>query len=50
MSAITEYAKILEKAQNLSEKLEKAKSDLTVKQANRYAKISLKMLEAAGDL
>lgn len=50
MSAITEYAKILEKAQSLSEKLEKAKSDLTVKQANRYAKISLKMLEAAGDL
>ena len=31
MSAITEYAKILEKAQSLGEKLEKVKSDLICK-------------------
>lgn len=46
MSAMSEYATMLEKAESLSDKLEKAGSNLTAKQAARMNKISQKMLNA----
>jgi hypothetical protein len=50
MSAMTEYVKMLEKAEELSEKLENAEEDLTPAQAQRFLKIQTKLLEAASDL
>ncbi len=47
MSAMTEYVNMLEKAEELSEKLENADDDLTTAQAQRFLKIQTKLLEAA---
>lgn len=47
MSAMSEYAECLEKAQSLQSKLENAKSDLTPAQAARLAKIGAKLAKAA---
>lgn len=47
VAAMTEYASMLEKAEDLSNKLEKAGSDLSASQAARYTKISQKLANAA---
>lgn len=46
MSAVTEYAECLEKAESLQSKLDNAKSDLTAAQAARLTKIAAKMQKA----
>lgn len=46
MSAITEYTSMLESAQSLQEKLEKAESDMTAAQVARLNKIVNKMASA----
>ena len=46
MSAMGEYASMLEKAQSFSDKLEKAGSNLTATQIARMNKINNKMLTA----
>ena len=50
VSALTEYAKMLEKAQSIGNKLERAKGDLTANQSARFLKIQQKLLNAASDL
>lgn len=50
VSALTEYAKMLEKAQSIGNKLEHAKGDLTANQSARFLKIQQKLLNAASDL
>ena len=45
-SAMTEYVKLLEKAQKLSEKIEKAKGEMSNAQLQRYLKITQKMADA----
>lgn len=47
MSAMTEYAECLEKAQSLQSKLENAKSELTASQISRLNKIISKLSKAA---
>lgn len=47
MSAMTEYAECLEKAESLQSKLENAKSDLTSAQVSRLNKIISKLSKAA---
>ena len=47
ISAMTEYASLLESAQSLQEKLENAGSDLSTAQAARLSKIAAKMAKAA---
>ena len=47
VSAMTEYASLLESAQSLQEKLENAGSDLSAAQAARLQKIAAKMAKAA---
>ena len=46
MSAMSEYTKLLEEANNYLAKLEKAKGDLTPSQLNRLNQINIKKLEA----
>lgn len=46
ISAMTEYASLLESAESLQKKLEKAGSDLTAAQAARMNKIAAKMAKA----
>lgn len=46
MSAMTEYASMLEKAESLSKKLEKAQDDLTASQAARFLKLQQKLTNA----
>ncbi len=50
VSALTEYAEMLEKAQSIGSKLESAKGELTPKQSARFLKIQQKLLNAASDL
>ena len=50
MSALAEYSSLMSKAQELSDKLNNAKSDLSASQAARYARISAKMVEAAASM
>lgn len=45
--ALTEYANLLEKAEEPGKQLENAPSIMTTAQINRYAKINAKMLDAA---
>lgn len=45
-SAMSEYVKLAQKAQELSNKLEKAKGKMTDTQAKRYLKITEKMANA----
>ena len=47
ITAISEYASLLESAQELSEKLNAAKSELSSSQLSRYMKITQKMTDAA---
>lgn len=47
MSALTEYAEFLEKAQDLSEKMSDAKGEMSTSQWARYIKITNKMAAAA---
>lgn len=47
MSALSEYTKILEKAEKLSEQLAEAEDEMTPAQLNRYMKIVNKMAKAA---
>lgn len=49
MDAMTQYAKLLEKAEELGEQLENASGSMTTKQVNRYTRINKKMLEAAAN-
>ncbi len=47
MSAISEYASVLQDANDLNSKIERAKSDLSSSQMARYNKISMKLAKAA---
>lgn len=49
MDAMSQYAKLLEKAEELGEQLENASGSMTTKQVNRYTRINKKMLEAAAN-
>lgn len=49
-TAMGEYASFLEKSEELSDKLERAKSDMSSSQVARYMKISAKMLKAASEM
>ena len=46
MSALSEYSKLMEKAQDLGRKLDNCKDDMTPSQISRYTEISLKMLSS----
>ena len=50
MSAMSEYPTLMEKAQELGEKMEKAKGDMSASQLARYQKITMKMAEAAQNM
>ena len=50
MEALSEYPALMEKAQELSKNLEKAKGDLSASQLAKYQKINMKMLEAAQNM
>lgn len=50
MSALAEYQSFMQKAQELGEKMEKAKGDLSASQLAKYQKINMKMLEAAQNM
>lgn len=47
LSAISEYASVLQDANELNSKIERAKSDLSSSQMERYNKISMKLAKAA---
>lgn len=47
MSAITEYASMLENAEQLSDEIDKAQEEMTAAQLKRYAKITQKLTNAA---
>ena len=46
MTAMVEYAKLADKAQQLSKKLEKAKGDMNASQLSRYLKLTQKLANA----
>ena len=46
MSALTEYASMLEKAEKLQSQLDNAKNDLTPAQLKRLNKITMKMAQS----
>ena len=50
MSALAEYPSLMEKAQEFSDKLEKAKGDMSASQWARYNKITMKMMKAAQEM
>ena len=50
MSAMAEYAEFMEKAQELSNKMDGAKSNMSASQWARYTKITTKMAKAAHNL
>lgn len=50
MTALAEYPSLMEKAQEYSEKLEKAKGDMSASQWARYNKITMKMMKAAQEM
>ena len=47
MAALAEYPALLEEAQELCDKLDKAQNDMSTSQVNRYLKITKKMTDAA---
>lgn len=47
LSAVSEYPALMEKAQEIDKKIEKAKGELSTAQWERYNKATLKMVEAA---
>ena len=50
LSAMTEYVTFMEKAEKLSDKLDKAESEMTSAQLKRYVEITQKMTNAAIDM
>lgn len=50
MSALTGYAEYLEKATDLSDKMEKAESEMTSAQMAKFLKIQAKLTQAAADM
>lgn len=50
VTALTEYPSLMKKAQQLSDKLQKAQGDLSSSQVARFNKISMKMMKAAQEL
>ena len=50
LSALSEYAGLLEKAEELGNKLDGAKSDLTPSQAAKFVKLQEKLVNAAANL
>lgn len=50
MNALSEYPELLEKSEEFSSKLEKAKNDMTPAQWSRYMKITNKLASAAANL
>ena len=50
MSAMSEYPTLMEKAQELGEKMENAKGDMSASQLAKYQKITMKMAEAAQNM
>ena len=50
MTALVEYPSLMEKAQELSNKLQSAQGDMSASQWARYNKISMKMLKAAQEM
>ena len=50
MAALAEYTSLLNKAQDLSNKLQKAKGQMTSSQVARYNKISMKLAKAAKEI
>ncbi|MBO7194067.1 MAG: hypothetical protein J6V47_07270 [Bacteroidaceae bacterium] len=50
LSAMADLAELMEKAEKISAKLEKAEDEMSTAQAARYAKISAKLAEAAKNL
>lgn len=49
MTAMTEYMTLLEKAQSMTEKIEKISNNLTPAQSQRYLKLNQKLLNAASN-
>ncbi len=49
MTAMTEYVTLLEKAQSMTEKIEKISDNLTIAQSQRYLKLNQKLLNAASN-
>ena len=50
VSAMTEYAEYMEKATNLSEKMEKAESEMSSAQMAKFLKIQAKLTQAASSM
>jgi hypothetical protein len=50
MTALSEYPALMRKAQDFSDKMKNAQSDMSVSQWGRYNKITMKMLEAAKEM
>ena len=50
VSAMTEYAEYMEKATNLSEKMEKAESEMSSAQMAKFLKIQTKLTQAASNM
>ena len=50
MSAMADLATLMEKAEKISAKLEKAEDEMSTTQAARYAKITAKLADAAKNL
>ena len=50
MDALSEYPALMEKAQELGEKMENAKGDMSASQLAKYQKITMKMAEAAQNM
>ena len=50
MTALAEYPSLMKKAEELSDKLERAQEKMSASQWSRYMKITMKMLEAAQEM
>lgn len=50
MTALAEYPSLMEKAQDFSDKLQRAQGDLSASQWARYNKITMKMMKAAQEM
>ena len=50
MTALVEYPSLMQKAQEYSDKLQKAQGDMSASQWERYNKITMKMVKAAEEL
>ena len=50
MTALAEYPALMEKAQELSDKIQKAKGNMSIAQWERYNRITMKMASAAQEI